>query len=161
MSINVNKVILVGRLGADPEARGREGGFVTMSVATSRSWRDKQSNEKVEKTEWHKVVIFNETCAKFAKEYLKKGDMVYVEGRLETRKYEKDGRDVYTTEVIVAPYEGVLQSISRNNGDQRTESRTEKTESRTEIPPMAAVGGGARSWSRDLDDEIPFEHQWK
>lgn len=159
MAINVNRVTLVGRLGGDPESRGRDGSFVTMSVATSRSWRDKQTGEKREKTDWHRVVVFNEQAAKFARDYAKKGDLVYVEGRLETRKYEKSpGEEVYITEVIIAPYEGVLQLMSKDgakDGASGGESRSSRREEDSK-PRTANDSPGSRAGESLFDDEIPF-----
>jgi len=174
--ISVNKVTLVGHLGADPETKGRDSSFVTMSVATSRSHKDRESGDRVTVTEWHKVVVFDDHCAKFAKDYLKKGDMVYVEGRLETRKWEKEpGNTVYFTEVIVHPYGGVLQSISKDrNGrtesgrDSRESGTGERRESGTERRESARASDESRTgrsgnpFSRSsIDDDIPFMFEWR
>src|SRR6202008_5158435 len=108
---SVNKVILVGNLGKDPEVRRMTSGepVVNLSVATSESWRDKASGEKKEKTEWHRVVIFNENLAKVAEQYLKKGSKVYLEGQLQTRKYtDKDGSEKYSTEIVLQRIRGEL-----------------------------------------------------
>ena len=107
----VNKVILVGNLGADPEVRQLPSGepVVNLRLATSESWRDKNSGERKEKTEWHKVVIFNENLAKVAEKYLHKGSKIYIEGALQTRKWQdKDNIDRYTTEIVIRPYSGTL-----------------------------------------------------
>jgi single-strand DNA-binding protein len=111
---SVNHVHLLGRLGQDPEPR-RGNGPCTLSVATSERWKDK-NGEKKEATDWHRVVIFNERCAEFAEKYLKKGMMVWVVGKLKTRKYEKDGRTLYTTEVVLANFGGELQSLEAISG---------------------------------------------
>jgi len=111
MAGSVNKVILVGNLGRDPEVRRLNNGepVVNLSIATSETWRDKASGERKERTEWHKVVIFNENLAKIAEQYLKKGSTVYLEGQLQTRKYtDKDGAEKYTTEVVLQRYRGEL-----------------------------------------------------
>jgi single-strand DNA-binding protein len=153
MAGSVNKVILVGNLGRDPEVRRLTSGdpVVNLSIATSESWRDKTSGERKEKTEWHRVVIFNENLAKVAEQYLKKGSKVYIEGQLQTRKYtDKDGTEKYSTEIVLQKYRGELTMLDgRGDGD------------RAERPAMAGASAGAseggRSFQRgDLDDEIPF-----
>src|ERR1700756_4398605 len=111
MAGSVNKVILVGNLGKDPEVRRMTSGepIVNLSVATSDTWRDKQTGERREKTEWHRVVIFNENLAKVAENYLRKGSKVYLEGQLQTRKYnDKDGVEKYSTEVVLSRFRGDL-----------------------------------------------------
>jgi len=150
MAGSVNKVILVGNLGKDPEVRRMTSGepVVNLSVATSETWRDKASGERKEKTEWHRVVIFNENLAKVAEQYLKKGAKVYLEGQLQTRKWQdKDGQDKYSTEVVLNRFNGTLVMLdSRGGGGGGGE---------------VGYGGGAReqpaSFQRDeMDDEIPF-----
>ncbi|MCX8570007.1 MULTISPECIES: single-stranded DNA-binding protein [Hyphomicrobiales] len=113
MAGSVNKVILVGNLGADPEIRRLNSGepVVNLRIATSESWRDKNSGERKEKTEWHQVVIFNDNLAKVAEQYLKKGMKVYIEGQLQTRKWEKDGVERYTTEIVLQKFRGELQML--------------------------------------------------
>jgi single-strand DNA-binding protein len=152
MAGSVNKVILVGNLGRDPEVRRLTSGdpVVNLSIATSESWRDKASGERKEKTEWHRVVIFNENLAKVAEQYLKKGSKVYIEGQLQTRKYtDKDGSEKYSTEIVLQKFRGELTML-----DGRGESGGGE---RTERPAMAGAGEGSRSFQRaDLDDEIPF-----
>src|SRR6185503_13209540 len=116
----VNKVILVGNLGADPEVRQLPSGepVVNLRLATSESWRDKNSGERKEKTEWHKVVIFNENIAKVAEKYLHKGSKVYIEGQLQTRKWQnKDGQDQYSTEVVLQKFRGELQMLDGRGAD--------------------------------------------
>jgi len=152
MAGSVNKVILVGNLGRDPEVRRLTSGdpVVNLSIATSESWRDKASGERKEKTEWHRVVIFNENIAKVAEQYLKKGSKVYLEGQLQTRKYnDKDGSEKDSTEIVLQRYRGELTMLDgRGDGE------------RAERPAMAGAGAseGSRSFQRsgDLDDEIPF-----
>jgi len=151
MAGSVNKVILVGNLGRDPEVRRLTSGdpVVNLSIATSESWRDKATGERKEKTEWHRVVIFNENIAKVAEQYLKKGSKVYLEGQLQTRKYtDKDGTEKYSTEIVVQRFRGELVMLDgRGDGE------------RAERPAMAGAGAseGSRSFQRgDLDDEIPF-----
>jgi single-strand DNA-binding protein len=152
MAGSVNKVILVGNLGRDPEVRRLTSGdpVVNLSIATSESWRDKASGERKEKTEWHRVVIFNENLAKVAENYLKKGSKVYLEGALQTRKYtDKDGAEKYSTEIVLQKFRGELVMLDGRSG-----------EGGGERPVMAdaSSGGGARSFQRgaELDDEIPF-----
>lgn len=158
MAGSVNKVILVGNLGKDPEIRTFQNGgrVANLSVATSESWKDKASGEKKERTEWHRVVIFNEALVGVAERYLKKGAKVYLEGQLETRKYEKDGREVYTTEVVLRPYRGELTMLDGARG-----SGGDIANDYGEPQSMASSGGStggsfAASGKNDMDDEIPF-----
>ena len=149
MAGSVNKVILVGNLGRDPEVKRLNSGdpVVNLSVATSETWRDKASGDRKERTEWHRVVIYNENLAKVAEQYLRKGSRVFVEGQLQTRKYnDKDGAERYTTEVVLTRFRGELVLLDRADGD------------RSERPAPAMAGAGeSRSFQRDdLDDEIPF-----
>ena len=149
MAGSVNKVILVGNLGKDPETRRMTSGdpIVTFSLATSENWRDKASGERKEKTEWHRVVIFNKNLAEVAEKYLRKGSKVYVEGSLQTRKWtDKDGAEKYTTEVVLQNFRGELTMLD-SKGDGGGGARMS--------------GGGASespaSFDRsELDDEIPF-----
>jgi single-strand DNA-binding protein len=151
MAGSVNKVTLVGNLGRDPEVRRMPSGeaMVSFSMATSESWRDKASGERKEKTEWHRVVIFNENLAKVAEQYLKKGSKIYLEGQLQTRKYtDKDGAEKYSTEVVLQKFRGELVMLDGRGGDNGD---------RAERPAMAGASEGSRSFQRaDLDDEIPF-----
>src|SRR5580698_8065250 len=121
MAGSVNKVILVGNLGKDPEVRRLTSGdpVVNLSIATSESWRDKASGERKEKTEWHRVVIFNENLAKVAEQYLRKGSKVYLEGQLQTRKYtDKDGTEKYSTEIVLQRFRGELTLLDGRNGGE-------------------------------------------
>jgi single-strand DNA-binding protein len=151
MAGSVNKVILIGNLGRDPEVKRLNSGdpVVNLSVATSESWRDKASGERKERTEWHRVVIYNENLAKVAEQYLRKGSKVYLEGQLQSRKYnDKDGQEKYTTEIVLTRFRGelVLLDARSDSGD-----RAERP-----VPAMAGAGE-SRSFQRDdLDDEIPF-----
>jgi single-strand DNA-binding protein len=149
MAGSVNKVILVGNLGKDPEVRRMQSGdpVVNLSLATSETWRDKSSGERKEKTEWHRVVIFNKNLAEVAEKYLRKGSKVYVEGSLQTRKWtDKDGAEKYSTEVVLQNFRGELTMLDGRNGGGE------------------GGGGGGRgageapaSFQRDeMDDEIPF-----
>jgi single-strand DNA-binding protein len=151
MAGSVNKVILVGNLGKDPEVRRTQEGspIVHMSVATSENWRDKSTGERKEKTEWHRVVVFNENSAKFAEQYLKKGAKVYVEGQLQTRKWQdQSGADKYTTEVVVGRFNGALVSLSSGGGAGGGRGDFGGDDS--------SGGGGPKGSAPDLDDEIPF-----
>jgi len=116
---SVNKVILVGNLGADPDVRTMQSGdkVVNLSIATSESWKDKATGERREKTEWHRVVIFNKGLVTVCENYLKKGAKVYIEGQVETRSWEQDGQKKYTTEIVLRPFRGELTMLdSRNSG---------------------------------------------
>ena len=150
MAGSVNKVILVGNLGRDPEVRRTNNGdpIVSFSLATSDSWRDKASGERKERTEWHNVVIFNENLGKIAEQYCKKGTKIYLEGQLQTRKYAaSDGVEKYSTEVVLTRFRGELVLLDRAEGGDRPER----------VPAMAGTAAGDRSFQRDeLDDEIPF-----
>ena len=151
MAGSVNKVILVGNLGADPEVRALSNGskVVNLKVATSESWRDKASGDRKEKTEWHRVVIFNENIAKVAEAYCRKGSKVYLEGSLQTRKWQdKDGADRYSTEVNIGRFDGKLVLLDSAKGE-----RTVNDDAR-----QRPVGGGG---SVDLDDSIPFNAEWR
>tara|TARA_B100000700_G_scaffold294580_1_gene356691 strand:+ start:5966 stop:6472 length:507 start_codon:yes stop_codon:yes gene_type:complete len=158
MAGSVNKVILIGNLGRDPEVRHTNDGnpIVSLSVATSESWRDRNSGERRERTEWHRVVIFNERLGEVAQKYLQKGSKIYVEGQLATRKWtDQQGAEKYTTEVVLNRFRGELTMLdSRNSisgGDFGGEAGYEDTGgSPSEGVGPASSGGG------DLDDEIPF-----
>jgi single-strand DNA-binding protein len=164
MAGSVNKVILIGNLGADPEVRRLGSGepVVNLRIATSESWRDKQSGERREKTEWHQVVIFNENLAKVAEQYLKKGSKVYLEGQLQTRKWQdKTGADRYSTEIVIQRFRGELTILdSRNDsggGDRQMEDRSGGGDFGRSAPmerKPAMAGGGGRP--NDMDDDIPF-----
>src|SRR5690554_7979802 len=163
MSGSVNKVILVGNLGADPEIRRLNSGdpVVNLRIATSETWRDKQSGERREKTEWHNVVIFNDNLAKVVEQYLKKGSKVYLEGQLQTRKWQdQQGQDRYTTEVVLRPFKGELTLLDGRGeggggGGGYNDDRGGYGDDR------GSHGGGDQGRSgpgrgADLDDEIPF-----
>jgi len=158
MAGSVNKVILVGNLGADPEIRRLNSGdpVVNLRIATSESWRDRNSGERRDRTEWHNVVIFNDNLAKVAEQYLKKGMKVYVEGQLQTRKWtDQSGQDRYTTEVVLQKFRGELQMLdSRGQGGEGQVSYGGSRGSDFGQSSPAESGGGG--YSRDLDDEIPF-----
>jgi single-strand DNA-binding protein len=164
MAGSVNKVILVGNLGRDPEIRRTQDGrpIANISVATSESWRDKATGERREKTEWHRVVIFNEGLCKIAEQYLKKGMKVYLEDQLQTRKYtDKDGLEKYSTEVVLQGFNSQLTMLDRaggGGGDDfgsdggSSEFGSSGPSSRARQPATASAGGKGGG----LDDDIPF-----
>lgn len=156
MAGSVNKVILVGNLGKDPEIRSFPNGgrVANFSIATSESWKDKNSGERKERTEWHRISVTNDALVGVVERFLKKGSKVYIEGQLETRKYEKDGRDVYTTEVVLRPYRGELTMLDSKGG-----SSSGAANDYDEPMSMSGGGGGgsfASSSKNDMDDDIPF-----
>lgn len=157
MAGSVNKVILVGNLGRDPEIRRTNDGrpIANLSVATSESWRDKNTGERKEKTEWHRVVIFNEGLCKIAEQYLKKGSKVYLEGQLQTRKYtDKDGNEKYSTEVVLQGFNSALTMLDTRGGGGGMESADDfGAQSPAPARKPAMAGAGPRG---DMDDEIPF-----
>lgn len=155
MAGSVNKVILVGNLGKDPEVRHTNDGkpIVILSIATSETWKDKSTGERKEKTEWNRVVIFNEGIAKVAEQYLKKGSTVYIEGQLQTRKWtDKDGVEKYSTEIVLQNYKGELVLLG---GKPNVESQSRNDDHNRPLDQ------GKQSFARDLDDMVPFEFQWK
>lgn len=131
MAGSVNKVIIVGSLGKDPEIRTLNNGdrVANLSVATSESWRDKASGEKKEKTEWHRVVVFNDNLTKVAESYLKKGSSVYLEGKLQTRKYEQNGVEKYSTEIVLDRFGGVLTMLGGKQQSGESAPEVERRES--------------------------------
>lgn len=165
MAGSVNKVILVGNLGRDPEIRSMQSGeeICQLSVATSDTWKDKASGERKERTEWHRVVIFNENLVKVAKQYLKKGSKVYLEGSLQTRKWtDKDGAEKFTTEVVLQRYRGELTMLDGRGEGGGGGSSGDDYGSAGGSSGGYGGGGGSRSGGGtpprrdDLDDEIPF-----
>ena len=171
MAGSVNKVILVGNLGKDPEVRRLNSGdqVVNFSVATSETWRDKTSGERKERTEWHNVVIFNENLGKVAEQYCKKGTKVYVEGQLQTRKWQdKDGADRYTTEVVLQRFRGELQLLDSRASSEGRDSFPEEGGGRASNfnragggerrPALSGggSGGGGGGGGGEMDDDIPF-----
>lgn len=178
MAGSVNKVIIIGNLGRDPEVRSFQNGgkVVNLRIATSETWRDKQSGERKERTEWHSVAIFNEGLAKIAEQYLKKGSTVYIEGSLETRKWQdQSGQDKYTTEIVLRPYNGNLTLLGGRGdggggggggyddrggyddggqgGGQGGGYGGGSSSGGGRGGASSGGGGGGRS---DMDDEIPF-----
>lgn len=173
MAGSVNKVILIGNLGRDPEIRSMQNGqkVANLALATSESWRDRQSGERRERTEWHRVVIFNENLIEIAEKYLRKGSKIYIEGALQTRKWQdQSGQEKYTTEIVLQRYRGELTMLdgrSDGGGSSGSGGSGGGYESGTDDysggapggpgagQPGGATGGPARGGS-DLDDEIPF-----
>ncbi len=165
MAGSVNKVILIGNLGADPEIRRTQDGrpVANLRVATSDSWRDKATGERKEKTEWHRVVIFNENLCRIAEQYLKKGSKVYIEGQLQTRKWQdQSGQDRYSTEVVLQGFRGELTLLDRaggagsGGGEIGTDDAGGDFGSSGPSRKVAAAAAGARGSRGDMDDEIPF-----
>jgi single-strand DNA-binding protein len=165
MAGSVNKVILVGNLGRDPEIRSTQGGqrIANLSVATSETWRDRSSGERKERTEWHRVVIFNERLVDIVEKYLKKGAKLYLEGALQTRKWtDNSGQERYTTEIVLQNYRGELTMLDggRGGGGGGGGFSGDGDPGYDEAAPAAAPAAGApargRAPSPDLDDEIPF-----
>ena len=150
MAGSVNKVILVGNLGREPEARAMQNGgkVVTFSLATNESWRDKATNERRDKTEWHRVVIFNQNLGDIAEKYLQKGSKVYLEGQLQTRKYtDQSGQEKYTTEVVLQAFGATLTLLDSRRDGPSSEYDSPATD--TSLPSDDTTAAG-------LDDDIPF-----
>ncbi|MBO6503465.1 MAG: single-stranded DNA-binding protein [Kordiimonadaceae bacterium] len=163
MAGSVNKVILVGNLGRDPEVRTMQDGnpVVNLSVATSENWRDRNTGERREKTEWHRVVIFNENLAKVAQNYLKKGSKVYVEGQLQTRKWtDQSGMEKYSTEVVLQRFRGELTMLDGRGDGQGAGGGFNDGQSNYGGQSQGGGFGGGQAapaaGPADLDDEIPF-----
>ena len=154
MSGSVNKVTLVGNLGRDPEVRAMQNGdkIVQLSIATSDRWKDKSSGEQRERTEWHRVVIFNDALGKIAEQYLKKGSTVYLEGQLQTRKWtdQQSGQEKYTTEVVLQRYRGELTLLgSRSENQIINDRQNDQIDQSNQVSKSDDIAS-------DLDDEIPF-----
>jgi len=177
----LNKVQIIGHLGADPEARSFANGgeVVNLRVATSQKWKDRNTGEVKEKTEWHQIAVFAEHACQYAKQYLSKGSKVYIEGQLETRKWQdQSGQDRYSTEIVVRPYSGTIQGLDRapagrddgrnGNGDNyggaghggagHGGDQARQQDSHNGQGQPSAQGGGGYS---DMDDEIPFAPEWR
>ena len=152
MAGSLNKVLLIGRLGADPEIKQMVNGksVARLSLATSNTWKDKNTGERKEKTEWHRVVIFNEGLVNIVQQYLKKGANVYLEGQLSTRKWkdEKSGLDKYSTEIVL---QGYNSSLTMLGGKPQSNNSNQTSESKSSLP-----NDEMSQASSDLDDEIPF-----
>lgn len=162
MAGSVNKVILVGNLGADPEIRHTQDGkpIANLRVATSESWKDKSTGERKEKTEWHRVVVFNEGLCKVVEQYCQKGQKLYIEGALQTRKWtDQSGVEKYSTEVVLNGYGGSLTMLDKPSGERSEDSAPQRNSY------ADATGKSARSQGslprHDLDDDIPFSPEWR
>lgn len=153
MAQSVNRAILIGRLGKDPEVRESNGKkIVSLNLATTESWKDKNSGEKKESTVWHCVVIFNENIGKVAEQYLSKGSLVYIEGSIQNRKYtDKDGAEKSISEIVLSAFNGNLTMLG-GKGDSGGGD---------DAPPAKSKGEGAKSFARDLDDEVPFAPEFR
>jgi len=153
MAGSLNKVLLIGRLGADPEIKQMINGksVARISLATSQSWKDKNTGEKKEKTEWHRIVVFNEGLVNVVQQYLKKGAQVYIEGQLSTRKWkdEKSGQDKYSTEVVIQGYNSSLTMLGGGGGGSSASDSSSQQISKN-------LDDGSQVPQNDLDDEIPF-----
>jgi single-strand DNA-binding protein len=158
MAGSVNKVILVGNLGADPEIRSLTSGdrVANLRIATSETWRDRMSGERKEKTEWHRVVIFNENIVKVCENYLRKGAKVYVEGALQTRKYQdQSGAERYSTEIVLQKFRGELTMLDCRGGDAE-QGEGGGHSGGFSSGPRQSSSAPREDFSADLDDEIPF-----
>ena len=151
MAGSLNKVLLIGRLGADPDIKQMVNGksVARLSLATSQSWKDKSTGEKKEKTEWHRIVVFNEGLVNVIQQYLKKGAQVYIEGQISTRKWkdEQTGQDKYSTEIVLQGYNSTLTMLSGSNSNNLTSSSSNKN---------SDLDQTIQENNSDLDDEIPF-----
>ena len=169
--MSLNRHEMIGRLGADPEVRRTNSGdmIVSIRIVTSDVWRDRNTGEKKEKSEWHTVVIFNQNIAKTAEQYLKKGNIVFISGKVRTRKWEdQSGNTRYSTETVLESYGGDLELLPQGNGSGRgtpspddygeTRTRDHQSTSQSSESYASQSGGG---FARDLDDEIPFAPEWR
>jgi single-strand DNA-binding protein len=159
MAGSVNKVILVGNVGRDPEIRSTQDGtrVANLSLATSENWRDKNTGERKERTEWHRVVIFNERLVDVVEKYVKKGSKLYIEGALQTRKWtDNSGAEKYTTEVVLQRFRGELTMLDSRGGGAGTAAGAADDIGSGGSGPSGGMGGGRPSGGGDLDDEIPF-----
>jgi single-strand DNA-binding protein len=166
MAGSVNRVTILGNLGREPEVRSfKNGGQVcNLSIATSETWKDKNSGEKRERTEWHRVSILNDALVRVAEQYLRTGSKVYIEGQLETRKWQdQSGQDRYTTEIVLRPYKSELTLLdgrsAGNGGNNDREGHDGRQSGGT--GPGAGYGGGGRPGGDDLAEEIPFVLEWR
>ena len=152
MAGSLNKVLLIGRLGADPEIKQMTNGksVARLSLATSQSWKDKSTGEKKEKTEWHRIVVFNEGLVNVVQQYLKKGAQIYVEGQLSTRKWkdEKSGQDKYSTEILIQGYNSSLTMLGGGSGSIKNDNTSQAISKNSDESSQAQ--------QNDMDDEIPF-----
>ena len=163
MAGSVNKVTLIGNLGADVECRTFQNGgkVANLRIATSETWKDKATGERKERTEWHTVAIFQEGLVRIAEQYLRKGSKVYIEGKLQTRKWQdQSGQDRYSTEVVLQGYDGVLVMLDGPSGD-RSSGYDQSPAGGYDQSPQGYGAGGRPSAGVDLDDEVPFAAEWR
>lgn len=169
MAGSVNKVILVGNLGRDPEVRTFQNGgrVASFSIATSESWKDKASGERRERTEWHRIAVMNDNLVTICERYVKKGSKVYIEGKLQTRKWQdQSGQDRYTTEVVVDGFSGTMQMLdSRSGGDtafnqdaapQQQAAPQQNFQSKQQAAPQTQAAPAGQPFEDEFDDDIPF-----
>ena len=160
MAGSLNKVLLIGRLGADPEIKQMVNGksVARLSLATSQSWKDKSTGEKKEKTEWHRIVVFNEGLVNVVQQYLKKGAQIYVEGQLSTRKWkdEQSGQDKYSTEVVIQGYNSSLTMLGGGNQNSMPSQDTKQNIEDASQATKQNIEDGSQVAQNDLDDDIPF-----
>jgi len=170
MAGSVNKVILIGNLGRDPEVRTfQNGGKVcNLRIATSENWKDRNTGERRERTEWHRVAIFSEPLVRVAEQYLRKGSKVYIEGQLETRKWQdQSGQDRYSTEIVLQSFDAKLlmldppQNRAQGNTDTGARAHGDYGQAPEGHGSSSGYGSGGRGGSRDIDDEIPFAAEWR
>ncbi|UDF29324.1 UNVERIFIED_ORG: single-stranded DNA-binding protein [Roseateles sp. XES5] len=171
MAGSLNKVCLIGNLGADPEIRRTQDGkpIANFRIATSETWRDRNSGERREKTEWHSIVVFNEGMAKVVEQYLRKGSKVYIEGKMQTRKWQdQSGNDRYTTEVVLQGFNSTLTMLDgRGEGggggrdDQDRDGRGDYDAGRQRRGSGSGQASGGSSYARSMDDDIPFAPEWR
>ncbi|MHC5307550.1 single-stranded DNA-binding protein [Bartonella sp. LJL80] len=156
MAGSVNKAIIIGNVGADPDIRRMQSGdqVASLRIATSESWRDRNTGERKEKTEWHSVVVFNEGLVKVVEQYVKKGAKLYIEGQLQTRRWQdQQGNDRYTTEIVLQKFRGELQMLDGKGGNDERSAQSQQTSTTTSNQYAEHTG----AYSRDLDDsEVPF-----
>lgn len=161
--MSVNKAILIGNLGRDPEIRTFQNGgkIANLRIATSEQWKDKDSGERRERTEWHSVAIMSEGLVNVAERFLKKGSKVYIEGKLETRKWQdQSGQDRYTTEVVLRGFNGILQMLDSKQDGQRNDSGSSGgNQGQQNSSGGDGYGAGGRPSSGDYGDEIPFNYE--
>ena len=159
MAGSVNKVIIVGNLGRDPESKSFQNGgkVVNLRIATSESWKDKQSGERKEKTEWHSVAIFNEGLANVAERFLRKGSKVYIEGQLQTRKWQdQNGQDKYSTEIVLQGFNSVLTMLDGPGGDNGQQRGSTQRDAGNRQSGSNRNDSGGFGYGDDLNDDVPF-----
>ena len=162
--MSLNRAILIGRLGRDPEVRTMQNGnkVVNLSLATSETWKDKQTGERREKTEWHRIVIWNEKIGDVAEKYLKKGSLCCIEGQIETRKWQdQQGQDRYSTEIVVPAFGGTLRLLGSKDDAQSGGRSSDDDRSSNDRDSGSSGGGSGGGSAHSFDDEIPFAPEWR